>query len=133
MKGIERIKVLGSEITDEALKEIIKYLCSREDMDEKYLNEEKSLKQMVEFIRKEASKKAVNNMAIIKDEVVFGWAIHYFDESNEDLGLKNNVSMNKVAKVEDKNNVEEPQNTIVQKRQIKSSKKVVPEGQLSLF
>ena len=87
MEGLERIKVLASEITDDALLEIINYLLKREDMNEKYLNEEKSLKQMVEFIRENARKKAKDGMAMIKDEVVFGWAIHYFDESNEDLGL----------------------------------------------
>ena len=40
MEGIERIKVLALEITDDALLEIIKYLTSREDMNHKYLNEE---------------------------------------------------------------------------------------------
>ena len=129
MKGIERIKVLSSEVTDEALKEIIKYLCSREDMDEKYLNEEKSLKQMVEFIRKEAYKKAVNNMAIIKDEVVFGWAIHYFDESNKDLGLTEKEL--KVCKPEDTK--EEINKNIKENIEIVKTKNYVPEGQLSLF
>lgn len=85
MKGIERIKILGSEVKDKPLLRIINYLVSREDMNEKYLNEEKSLKQMVEFIKNEAKKQAKDGMAWIEDEVVFGWAIHYFDESNKEL------------------------------------------------
>ena len=105
MEGIERIKQLAADIKDEALLEIINYLISREDMNEKYLNEEKSLKQMVDFIRKEAKKKAKDGMAMIKDEVVFGWAIHYFDETNEDLGL-NKATTNTASKEENAQKIE---------------------------
>ena len=52
MLGIERIKILGSEVKDKALLKVIEYLVSREDMNEKYLNEEKSLREeLVIFIR----------------------------------------------------------------------------------
>ena len=47
MEGIERIKILASEVKDTALLKIVDYLLSRKDMNDKYLNEEKSLKQMV--------------------------------------------------------------------------------------
>jgi len=91
MQGIERIKTLAAEIKDKALLKIIEYLLSREDMNEKYLNEEKSLKQMVDFIKGQAQKQANNGMAMIEDEVVYGWAIHYFDESNDQLKIKDNL------------------------------------------
>ena len=141
MNGIERIKVLASEIKDEALLTIIDYLVSRTDMNEKYLNEEKSLKQMIEFIKGEARKKAQNGVAMIKDEVVFGWAIHYFDESNEDLGL--NIKKTEPVKVENtqstvktedkkEENAQKIEN-IVQNKPKKSSNNYVPEGQLSLW
>jgi hypothetical protein len=55
MKGIERIKILSSDIKDEQLKSIIDYLLSRTDMNDKYLNEEKSLSQMIKFIMREAN------------------------------------------------------------------------------
>lgn len=138
MNGIERIKILASEIKDEALLEIINYLLKREDMNEKYLNEEKSLKQMVEFIKGEARKKAKDGMAMIKDEVVFGWAIHYWDESNKDLGLEKSPVMSGKSPVmsgnEEKNETTSatPLHTSANKPQ-KSSKIYVPEGQLSLF
>ena len=114
MEGIERIKQLAADIKDEALLEIINYLISREDMNEKYLNEEKSLKQMVNFIRNEAQKLAKDNMAMVKDDVVFGWAIHYFDETNEQLGLIGTKTSSK--------KVIEPK-----------KESYVSEGQLSLF
>lgn len=124
MNGIERIKVLASEVKDEAVLEIVKYLISRTDMNDKYLNEEKSLKQMIDFIANEAKKKSENNMAMIKDDVVFGWAIHYWDEDNKDLDLS---SSDKVKNIEKKEKVvQEKTNKVVKKDW-------TPEGQLTLF
>ena len=142
MEGLERIKVLASEITDDALLEIIKYLLSREDMNEKYLNEEKSLKQMVQFIKGEARKKAQNGVAILKDDEVFSLAIHYWDEDNKDLGLKESPVISGKSPV--KSGLEEKNETtsatplqtsanISTEKPKKSSKNYVPEGQLTLF
>ena len=44
MTGKERIKTLAADVKDKALLQIIDYLLSRDDMDEKYLNESKSLR-----------------------------------------------------------------------------------------
>ena len=127
MNGIERIKVLGKDIKEDALLEIINYLISREDMADKYLNEEKSLSGMIDFIRTKAKEKAINNMAEVKDEEVFGWAIHYFDESNADLGIKQEENK---TKVKEKKKVE---NNEIEKNNKPSKKEWKPEGQLSLF
>ena len=136
MLGIERIKILGSEVKDKALLKVIEYLVSREDMNEKYLNEEKSLKQMVEYIKSEAKKQAVNGMAMIEDEEVYGWAIHYFDETNEKLGLK--VETKNIVKPLEKSikEAEEREKGEVSKEEITlrvARDKNVPEGQLTLF
>ena len=119
MEGIERIKVLASDIKDKPLLKIIEYLLTRTDMNDKYLNEEKNLKQMVEFIKSNAKKHAQNGIAMIEDETVYGWAIHYFDETNKDLELSN----------------ENKQDTVKEeiKKPIKKENKWVAEGQLSLF
>lgn len=135
MNGIERIKILASEVTDKPLLKVVDYLCSRDDMDTKYLNEEKSLKQMIEFIKKEAKKEAIHGIAMIDDSVVYSWAIHYFDENNEKLEIGNTQLNN------NKNNMEETENeeeSISISKNIKKvisiqNKKVVAEGQLSLF
>ena len=124
MDGIERIKVLSSEIRDEALLKIVEYLISRNDMNEKYLNEEKNLSQMVEYIKTEAQKHAHDGMAIILNEVVFGWAIHYWDESNAKLKLS-------TEKEENKEDIEEQITSV--KQEPKKVKEWVAEGQLSLF
>lgn len=119
MKGIERIKILASEIKDKPLLKIIEYLLTRTDMNDKYLNEEKSLKQMVEFIKNNAQKQAQNGIAMIEDETVYSWAIHYFDETNKDLEF---------AK-EDKQDTSKEE----VKKPTKKENKWVAEGQLSLF
>lgn len=120
-EGMERIKILASDVKDNAVLEIVNYLLSREDMNEKYLNEEKSLKEMLEYIRSKAKIKAVNNMAIIKDEEVFSWAIHYFDETNN--GLKINSTENKVEQKNEK--------VVDKNKNVK--KEWISEGQLTLF
>lgn len=121
MKGIERIKELSSEIIDKPLLKIIEYLITRDDMDEKYLNEDKNLSQMIEFIKSSAQKDAKNGIAMIEDEVVYGWAIHYWDESNENL---------KLEKTKDET-IEQKEVKKVKKPSAK--KEWIPEGQLTLF
>lgn len=121
MEGIERIRILASEIKDEALLKIVNYLMSRKDMNEKYLNEEKTLKQMVSFIKEKAKKQSKDGMAMIEDEVVYSWAIHYFDETNENLKL----AVTTIKESED--------NSIKNTEKKFKNKKYVAEGQLSLF
>lgn len=124
MNGIERIKVLSSEIKDKPLLKIVNYLLTREDMNDKYLNEEKSLKQMIDYIKSEAKKQAENGIAMLEDEEVYGLAIHYFDESNEKLNLdKKEISK---AEITSNKKIQKPKTE-------KKTKKWVPEGQLSLF
>lgn len=129
MEGIERIKILSSEVKDTALLKIVDYLLSREDMNDKYLNEEKSLKQMIDFIKGQAQKKANNGMAMIEDEVVYGWAIHYFDESNDQLKIKENT----IEKINSVEKVEQPKKIDSDATPKKKKTKWVAEGQLTLF
>lgn len=129
MDGLERIKVLSSEIKDKALLKIIDYLLSREDMNEKYLSEEKSIKEMISFIKSEARKSASDGMAMIEDEVVYSWAIHYFDETNKNLNITEKQTKTKV-KTE---NIKEKEKVKVTKQKKKEEKNWQPEGQLTLF
>ena len=117
--GLERIKKLSAKVKDKAVLKIINYLLSRKDMNEKYLNEEKTLTQMIEFIKAKAKEKATNGVAMIEDDEVYSWAIHYFDESNKDL---------KISKIKEDVEVKEEM-----KSTVKKNKNWIPEGQLSLF
>lgn len=117
MEGIERIKALASEIKDPALLKIVEYLLSREDMNDKYLNESKDLKNMCEFIKREVKKNSKTCMVMVEDEVVYGIAIHYWDEDNKKLDIKTEQE-----EVEEIKPIKKP-----------VKKQWVPEGQLSLF
>ena len=103
MEGIERIKKLSQEQKDSNIKRVVEYLINREDMNEKYLNEEKNLIDMWDYIKEQAKNKAINGCAVIEDEEVYGLAVHYFDETNESLGIKTNKKKTKQdAKTEEK-------------------------------
>lgn len=108
--GIERIKTLASkadkimnEIERESIKQIVEYLINREDMDKKYLNEEKDLEKMWNYIYTQIEKSRKNNEKVVgvTKEIVYGLAIHYWDESEGDLN-KENVKDDKLPKKETK-------------------------------
>ena len=110
----ERLKKLVEEIKEntnisaedkKGILKVAEYLLTRNDMDEKYNNPEKTLIEMWEFIKDEAREKATNGVAILDDEEVYSIAIHYFDESNE--ALKLNTKTTKVSKKSKKVSVEE--------------------------
>ena len=92
MEGIDRIKKLSQETNDQNIKRVAEYLINRDDLDDKFLNQNKSLVDMWDFIKKEAMKRVKNGCAVIPDEEVYSLAVHYWDESNKDLGIKNQKS-----------------------------------------
>lgn len=111
MEGIDRIKKLSQETNDQNVKRVAEYLVNREDLNERFLNQEKSLTSMWDFIKKEAQKKAENGCAAIPDEEVYSLAVHYWDESNKDLGIKNKKSKTEETRaehIEDKSEPTEP-------------------------
>lgn len=103
MTGVERLKSMIVEgPIKKPLFQIFMYLKTRIDMDEKFLNPEKSMSQMYEYIVEQVKKQASDDVAMIDSRAVFGLAIHYFDESNETLGLnkKEETKVNVTKKVE---------------------------------
>lgn len=51
MTGFERLKEQVKDQEDKALLQTVDYLLSREDMENKYLNEEKTIEEMCSFIK----------------------------------------------------------------------------------
>lgn len=45
-----------------------------------YKKEGKSIKECCKYIMQKARKEAKNGCAAIPDDVVYGWAVHYYDE-----------------------------------------------------
>ena len=58
---------------------------------ERYKLESKNLNDCIKYITSEAKKQAKNGCAAIEDAVVFGWAVHYYQEDDvkvEDVKAK---------------------------------------------
>ena len=49
---------------------------------EKINSSDKTMDGCFSFIREQARKQAKNGVACIRDEEVFGWAVHYFEEDD---------------------------------------------------
>lgn len=111
MEGIKRIEKMAEGQKDFVLLDVVKYLMSRTDMDEKYLNEEKTLKGMALYIQSEIIKdfckrmntknpssfaqeikydgKSMRCLAVgMSDKRTYELAINYFSKSNKELGIK---------------------------------------------
>ena len=128
MDGIKRIKEMAKGQKEFVLLEIVKYLCSREDMNYLYLNEEKTLKGMASYIQRELIKQYCESYNIksiethakevkygprgakcvamgLSEEKTYELAINYFSKSNKELGIKEE-KIEKVTKTSTTNNNE---------------------------
>ena len=103
MNGFERLKEMEKNENNPFLSQLVDYLITRTDMECLYLNEEKNLKQMLEFIESKALALCVNNKKnlpngsgkyssiVLDNNRVFAWAILYFSLSNEQLGINKKI------------------------------------------
>lgn len=96
-------KLRSSKLPNTAMKVVVDYLIDfiKDDVfASKVLNEKKSVDEMIEYIMSEAKKLASGNMAMVSDEQVYNWAVHYFDEEN--------IKFDKVAGTIAKDQVDQP-------------------------
>jgi hypothetical protein len=61
---------------------IYQHLMTIPGMGEKMRNPNKTITDMFKYIENQARKQAVKGCAMVEDQVVFGWAVHYYDEEN---------------------------------------------------
>ena len=71
-----------------------------ESLREKISNGTKTLAQCWAYITGEAKKQAQNGCAVIDDQTVFGWAIHFFEEDSIVPGKIKETIVAKAVKVE---------------------------------
>ena len=79
---------LFGKVTDEGAKKIADYLASNasDELQAKisYAKAEGvALADCMDYIKSEARKQAVNGCAVIEDGVVYGWAVHFFEDEWE--------------------------------------------------
>ena len=96
-------------------------------MDTKFLNEEKNLEGMCDFIKSKGQKHCRNGWSYITNEVVFAWAVMYFALPNSILKIKNRTVPK--TKVEKDNNTSHTPNNVISLEKAKEKKNT----QLSLF
>ena len=88
MEGKERLEQETIEMNNYNVVLIFNYIKDQDELQEKFDNEEKTIKGMYEFICGKAKTLAQNGVAAVNDKVVYLWAITYFCKSNEELGIK---------------------------------------------
>jgi hypothetical protein len=64
---------------------------------ERYKDEKKSLDKCIQYITSQAKKKAKNNGVWLEDAVVYGWAVHYYQE--DDIKVESTKEKVKVGHV----------------------------------
>jgi len=108
MNGFDRLKEQVKDQKDVALIDVVDYLLSRDDLQKYYMDESKTIEDMVNFIQEKGKKHSTkNSWNYITNEVVYSWAVMYFSLPNEFLKIKSqNVSTEKTSKKSTiKNNV----------------------------
>ena len=88
MEGKERLEQETIEMNNYNVVLIFNYIKDKDELQEKFDNEEKTIKGMYEFICGKAKTLAQDGVAAVNDKVVYLWAITYFCKSNEELGIK---------------------------------------------
>lgn len=128
MEVLERLEGEVLEMNNSNISAIFEYLKTRNDLYEKFNNKEKSIHQMYEFIYEKARKQKVDNVAMISDRMVYLWAVTYFSNSNEELGLKEKKVMSTTPTEVIKENEKK-----TKKEETKPEEKKPEDNQITLF
>lgn len=71
---------------------IKRYLDKRSEEDslfaKAYAKAGKTIKECCNYIVSQARKMQQNGCAVIADDIVFGWAVHYYDEDNVEVDIE---------------------------------------------
>lgn len=129
MNGFDRLKEQVKDQEDFALNQVVEYLLSRYDMEQRYLNEEKTLEGMCDFVKIKGKAHAKNGWNFITNEVVFAWAIMYFSLPN--TFLKINTSKPKTTTKPKETNIKDNVISIEKAKKAIEEKKQVE--QLTIF
>jgi hypothetical protein len=83
---------------DKNIQRVLDFVRQQAEIDEqlasKVLLESKTVDKMWVHITSEAKKQAINNAAIIDDQTVYNWALHYFIEVEQEKPTKEAVTEN---------------------------------------
>ncbi len=86
--NLEQLKAQDKAYAQAIADYLIQRCIEDKTLEDKILNGNKTLKGCVEYCKQEARKQAEDGVAIIKDDEVYGWCVHYFLEDSLDCELK---------------------------------------------
>ena len=113
---------VSEKAKEEYKKRILEFLAERIQKDplvaEGCNNPKKNIDDCIKYVVEQARKRAVNNVAFISDEEVFGWVVHYIVEVIEEKPKKKTETKKQDVKEEKPKTVEKPKNTIKQDLQL---------------
>lgn len=147
MGGFERLKTMEKEENNSFISEIVEYLLTRKDMEDKFLNEKKTLNKMNEFIEQKALALCINNKkklgnsstkyssVSLNNNQVYSWAVMYFALPDEMLGfdkLKEKIEQAVIRSVPNITKTKQNQDKTDTKKSKEVKKELVKE-QISLF
>lgn len=96
-------------------KMIFKYLKERAEIDETLAEAickpNKSIEGVIAYIKSEAKKQAQGNVAVIPDDEVYGWAVHYILEDSIDFEKGANIDRSTDTAKADKSELEDQCNS----------------------
>ena len=134
MTGFERLKEQVKDQKDKALVQTVDYLLSREDMELNYLDEEKTIEEMAQFIKNKAKKYMENGWNYITNEVVYSWAIMYFSLPNSFLKIEKKDTTKGKVKTTTSSKKKKTKNNVVSLEDAKKNMEKKKETeQISLF
>ena len=134
MTGFERLKEQVKDQKDKALVQTVDYLLTREDMELNYLNEEKTIEEMAQFIKNKAKKYMENGWNYITNEVVYAWAIIYFSLPNSFLKIEKKDTTKGKAKTKTSSKKEKTKDNVISFEDAKKDMEEKKETeQISLF
>ena len=132
MTGNERLKEQVKDQEDKALVQTVEYLLTREDIEEDYLKEEKTLEGMAKFIKDKARKYMKNGWNYITNEVVYAWAVMYFSLPNSFLKIEKKDTNNSKTKTSSKKEISK-NNVVSLEKARENLEKKKETAQISLF
>ena len=106
---MRELKSMAREIksAEERIKDYLDERASKDELFAKsYVKTNKNLDECYEYIVGEARKQCKDSDSIcIPDDVVFGWAVHYYDEDNINVGRSTESKESKEMSEEDKKKI----------------------------
>jgi len=93
MKGATKMQLNEKLVhKNKSVQKVLNYVKSQAEIDNKLadriLLDTKTADKMWDYIVAQARKLAINNSAMVEDDTVYGWALHYFIEEDKAVETK---------------------------------------------